>query len=293
MRYNIDKNIAFHKTKEHTMSYENELFFIDFAHIVSKYKSNHNYTQSTFHKHDYYELHLVLDKCAIYETTNEETTLNPGDFIIYPPSYRHKIVLEPEGFSKIYFAFYFTPKENDKNDFYQFIKHELAKPHIFTANNFIKSFAKRMNKIHPSITNELDDILLFNTLSLFMEFFKLISANKEIKISKTYNDRRINEALKYIEDNISATLTVDDVAKHIHLSTKQFTRIFENTLEISPGNYIKNYRIQVIKNMLMNLDYSVGEIADILGYANTASLTRMFKRAVNSTPSLYRKELPK
>lgn len=293
MRYSIGKHIAFHKNKEHTMIYENELFYIDFVHIVSNYKANYDYAQKTSHMHDFFELHLILDKYAIYESMGEEVTLYPGDIIIHPPSFKHKIIFEPEGFSKIYFAFYFSSKDNDKSDFYKFITQELAKPLILTGNNFIKNFAKRMIKIRPSANFELDDILLFNSLSLILEFFKLINSNKEIKINKAYNDRRINEALKYIEENISASLTVDDVANHIHLSTKQFTRIFENTLKISPGNYIKNYRIKVIKNMLMNLDYSVGDIADILGYTNTASLTRMFKRAVNTTPSSYRKDLPK
>ena len=124
---------------------------------------------------------------------------------------------------------------------------------------------------------------------MFMEISKSISSTYIFTPALKYTDDRISDALNYINDNISANLTVKKVADHVHLSPKQLTRIFEKVMNTSPGTYIKDCRIKRIQNLLGNPDLSIKAIADMMEYKDVSSLTRAYKKITDNTPHVSRK----
>ena len=78
------------------------------------------------------------------------------------------------------------------------------------------------------------------------------------------------------------------MADYLHLSTKQFTRIFTKTTGTSPGIYMRDYRVERIKELLVTTNLQLEDIVEIMGYSDSVALIKAFKRAEGNTPMKYK-----
>lgn len=286
--------LQFRKGNSHSLTYENDLYFIDILYLMSAGDEVFEYTQEKFHNHTYYEMHLVAKGESEHQLKNGEIIkLKMGDFIIYPPGCKHRIINEPTEFSKLLLAFDFVVKDNlnPQTNFYHIAEQAMENVYPRSSTKNIRILAKKLVKLYNLASYEENDLFLFSAMSLIIEMFEIVVGKNVILLEKKYNDERINLAIEYIKQNISASLSVRDVADYLYISTRQLTRLFEKTLSISPGNYIKNYRMERIRNMLLNVNLSLDKIADSMGYNDVSSLIKAFKRVEGITPAQYRKDL--
>lgn len=284
----------FYKGNNHSLTYENDLYFIDILYLISAGDEAFDYKQDKFHNHTYYEVHLVTKEESEHQLRNGEIIkLKMGDFIIYPPGCKHRIIKEPTGFSKLLLAFEFVVKENQNSqtDFYHIAEMAMENVCPHSSTKSIRTLGKKLTKLYNSASYEKNDLFLFSAMSLIIEMFGIVVGKNSILHERKFNDERVNLAIEYIKQNISASLSVKDVADYLYISTRQLTRLFEKTLNISPGNYIKNYRIERIRNMLLNVNLSLDKISDSMGYNDVSSLIKAFKRVEGVTPAQYRKDL--
>ena len=71
----------------------------------------------------------------------------------------------------------------------------------------------------------------------------------------------ISEAIHYIEENITENLTVDDIAKHVCISTFYFQKGFAMLCGFTVGEYIRKRRLSLAGNDWMNTDQKIIDIA--------------------------------
>lgn len=100
----------------------------------------------------------------------------------------------------------------------------------------------------------------------------------------------ISEAIHYIEENITENLTVDDIAKHVCISTFYFQKGFAMLCGFTVGEYIRKRRLSLAGNDLMNTDQKIIDIAFRYGYDSPDSFTKAFIRFHGVTPTAVRKE---
>jgi AraC family transcriptional regulator of arabinose operon len=118
------------------------------------------------------------------------------------------------------------------------------------------------------------------------EFMSLLTESGE---SDTGAEKRyLTMATRYIKAHYFEGITVDGLASHIGISRKYLFAIFKKRLEISPKDYIVNYRIERAEEFLLNKDLSVGNVAYSVGYPDPLNFSRMFKLKTGMSPSEYR-----
>lgn len=100
---------------------------------------------------------------------------------------------------------------------------------------------------------------------------------------------KIEKVKKFVERNCFKKVYLEDAARAVCLSPKYLSRIFE---EIT-GTRFTEYRLKVKITQAMVLlkksGYNIDQIADKLGYKNTESFIRQFKKITKMTPTQYRK----
>lgn len=100
---------------------------------------------------------------------------------------------------------------------------------------------------------------------------------------------KIEKVKKFVERNCFKKIYLEDAARAVCLSPKYLSRIFE---EIT-GTRFTEYRLKVKITQAMVLlkksGYNIDQIADKLGYKNTESFIRQFKKITRLTPTEYRK----
>ena len=99
----------------------------------------------------------------------------------------------------------------------------------------------------------------------------------------------IQNALTYIEENLTEELEIRDIAKKAFLSPFYFQRIFGVMCGISVGEYIRGRRLSLAGEELARSDAKVIDIAAKYGYDSPDSFNRAFQRFHGISPSAAKK----
>ncbi|MDT9691761.1 DJ-1/PfpI family protein [Streptomyces sp. P9(2023)] len=100
--------------------------------------------------------------------------------------------------------------------------------------------------------------------------------------------RRVEDLRHHITRHLAEPLTVDDLAAHAHVSSRQLTRIFKEELGVTPAVYIEAARVERARAALETTDDTLDRIATTCGFGTTDTLIRAFRRRLDTTPTEYR-----
>lgn len=100
---------------------------------------------------------------------------------------------------------------------------------------------------------------------------------------------QIKRVRGFIDERISHTVLLDEMARQVKLSTSYFSAAFKNSFGISPHNYVIRRRIELAKDKMLNSDAPLCEIALDCGLSDQAHLSRVFRRITGTTPSAWRR----
>lgn len=271
-----------------------DLFYIDILKIAHTFNQDSKiYSHGNLNKHPYFEICYVLNGNCEFELYNEKKfTVTKNSFIIIPPTCEHRIIKESENFSKIFSFFTFIPKENKDNNFYKSARIAINDIKLYKSNKILKFYINQFIKLFRNAENcDCDTLITTNFISFIIEIFEIITKNNKTSPQYIHNDQRINDAIFYIRKNITEAITVEDVAKSVNISSKQLTRLFRSFLSTTPGEYIKNIKIKKIKHLLMDMDYTLSDIAEIMKYNDASALIKFIKKNEGITPQKIRENI--
>lgn len=154
------------------------------------------------------------------------------------------------------------------------------------------------NMIDTNLSQEFGYELM--TKSILSEFwFQLI---KKLKVQyvphtatpKTFSpdQTRIKDAILYIEEHFTETITLEDIADSIHVSKSECCRCFKRAVNLTPFEYLMKYRILKAAECILTNDKSAASIANLaasVGFNNTSYFNKLFKEYFDCTPLQYRK----
>ncbi|MDH7461748.1 XylR family transcriptional regulator [Chitinophagaceae bacterium 26-R-25] len=105
-------------------------------------------------------------------------------------------------------------------------------------------------------------------------------------------DEHLRTALHYITNAAPVKdISVDDVVNATLLSRRNLERKFQQVIKSSILDEIKKIRIQRIKFLLENSEFTVQQIADEMNFNNADNITRYFRQFTRMTPKEYRNRL--
>lgn len=105
---------------------------------------------------------------------------------------------------------------------------------------------------------------------------------------KSHNDPLIHRAQKWLQDHMAQQIRISELAQMLAVSDRTLIRRFNSTMGQSPLTYLQHLRIDTARALLEAGDLSTEQIAVYVGYSDTASFTRLFRKRVGFTPSAYR-----
>lgn len=120
--------------------------------------------------------------------------------------------------------------------------------------------------------------------------------NFKNRLNEEVNDKEIEfvpfvlkEAVNYINENIDEKIDVkllSSMTKYNHL---HFIRIFNKYLGLTPYQYILKRKVEKAKELIMEDNNSLVDIAIDLGFLSYSNFSKIFKRETSYTPDQYRK----
>lgn len=100
---------------------------------------------------------------------------------------------------------------------------------------------------------------------------------------------RLSMVNDFIEDRLSQTITLEEMAAVAGYSASRFLLLFRNTTGFSPHQYVMRWRLERAHSLLSRTHISLSEIAADCGFSDQSHFIRLFKRHTGQTPHKFRK----
>jgi AraC family transcriptional regulator len=101
-----------------------------------------------------------------------------------------------------------------------------------------------------------------------------------------WQERRVKG---FIEENLNAVLTLEDLAQVCRLSASHFTRAFKHTTGRTPHRWLLERRIEAAKTQLLRSERALAELSGALGFSDASHFSRVFVNVTGETPADWRR----
>ena len=102
------------------------------------------------------------------------------------------------------------------------------------------------------------------------------------------SQRQLLQVLDYIRAHLDQTIKLADLAALLNMSAFHFSHLFKQAIGTAPYQYLLQQRIERAKQLLIQTDQSVMEIAFQCGFNSHSHLSKQFRQLTGLTPSRYR-----
>lgn len=146
------------------------------------------------------------------------------------------------------------------------------------------------------VVDKLDDIQMSFKSALSKEKKALEAESKHMQEApantKAEKQKKlVDDILAYLELHFKdASLGQVQVADAFEISNYTLSRMFKSQVGIGFAEYLIEKRLDYAKHLLLESDYSIQDIALMSGFSSVHYFSRMFKAALDVTPSAFRKE---
>lgn len=100
--------------------------------------------------------------------------------------------------------------------------------------------------------------------------------------------RQLFQVLDYIEAHLDQDLKLADLAQLLEMSQFHFSRLFKQSLGLSPFQYLLQQRVERAKQLLKQTDHPIVDIAFECGFSSHSHLSKQFRQWTGMTPKAYR-----
>jgi AraC-like DNA-binding protein/ligand-binding sensor protein len=145
---------------------------------------------------------------------------------------------------------------------------------------------------HSRVISPKEYEAVVRLLSIFAQHLSLVS-NQLLVQQSNAEPPVITQAKRFILDHQAEDLTLGQVARAANASSYYFCKMFKKATGLHFTQYLARVRIEKAKNLLLNPNLRVSEIAYEVGFQSLTHFNRVFKKLVGESPTEYRKHLPK
>ena len=127
-------------------------------------------------------------------------------------------------------------------------------------------------------------------LTIFAQHLSMVS-NQVFIQRENAEPPVIAKARAYILEHQTEELSLTQVAKAVNMSSYYFCKMFKKVAGINFTDYVARVRIEKSKNLLLNPNLRVSEIAFEVGFQSLTHFNRVFKKIIGQSPTEYRAQL--
>lgn len=230
-----------------------------------------NTKSASMHSRPHHALYLKLEGKTVYESDGIDYPCDPDHVIFLPQGSNYHVRFEKPG---IAFRIEFDTIESIYGIRSIHIKNPLDIIHTMIRLENLWLFQKEAYL--PRAMSELYGLLAQIHMNICSSY---IPADRQ---------KKLEPAMHYLEKNFdNPALRIEHLAQKAGISEAYFRRLFAEVYKISPGQYIRNIRIEKAKALLSGESCSVEEAAVAVGFTNIYHFSRTFRQLTGEKASSY------
>jgi AraC family transcriptional activator of pobA len=255
---------------------------------------NYNWQINEHIHNDLYQIFVVKKGTGILKSNNRNITISNDTIIFVPSNTVHGFSFDTEvdgfvlTFSETFFDSLFQHSPN--------IQFQLNKMKVIDFNNR-PDILDHLNLLNRKMQTEILEDFLEKEFSIklwfqlmIIELYRLSTGGKqELDYAENRNLVYFKSFQKAIRNTVTDVKSVQEYAKSINITAVHLNRICNLVAGKSALEIIHDYRIAEAKKYLLNTNYTIAEVSNLLNFRDAAYFTRLFKKLVGLTPSEFKK----
>lgn len=207
--------------------------------------------------------------------------------MLFIPAFSQVNLSCPDHLEKYWTHFNIYP-DGGENDIFSFqnepIELELDQKSYISACSLFERLCRSCSYAEKKVT-PLDREMARSALLLLIEKFLDRIADK----ASQQKLPRIFEVICHMQNNFNKPIQLAELGRIAGLHPHYFSRLFKEIMGISPEHYIQKLRLYQASFLLRDKGYSIGEIAEMTGFASVSSFSKFFRKNYGAAPMEYRK----
>jgi len=264
----------------------------DFPFAFYSVTPNHPRYHMLHHWHPEFELIHIIDGFFDMQLDGATFTGHPGDSFLITGGVIHSGIPHSCHYQCLVFDMNFFLKEQRNN--YDDLLSIIYQNHILDC--WYPAAMKDENKIFSIIFEAASTKAVGYELIVqgcFYYFLGLAFQKRLFRESKKLPDhlnkiKQFKTVISMIQQHYSEDITLNDMARSLHMNPNYFCRFFKELTSQTPNQYLNYYRIESACEKLAVSDKSITEIALECGFNDVSYFVKVFKRYKGITPSNYR-----
>lgn len=302
--YQVLKNIAIEVTPIIRNSTANRLIKNVSEHSFFNKRQDANillqfqHDKNQLHKHDYFEINLVLKGMMIATLNEEKRILKKGDFLIISPNTIHQINVESDSivvcitirkstFDKAFFSL--IQNDDPISNFFKYNLYSAKQNYLLFSIDINYQLLETIQNIFiQAYSNSSQaNIICCSYISILLSYGLQGFTISTLSAQSNTLTNKITTILNLIKQD-SATIELNQIAKKLGYDKAYLGKlIIQNTNH--SFNYLRNYyRIHNSCQLLQFTDYSIEKISIKTGYSSPNHYERCFRQLMKTTPTKYR-----
>ena len=213
-----------------------------------------------------YEIIFVVEGAVHIQENGVNYTLGANDLLLLEPNLRHFGYKTSQNTS-----FYWMHWLSDEN-----LLPQVKCCHIDTPHNLSLLFGRLATYAATDVLPEMRDYMV-----------RLILAELHMMHGKTAESRVTGQVIEWIRANSDLPLKTTDVAEHFGYNGDYLSRLLKKSSGKSLKQCIDEGKILLIKNLLLNTNATLTEVASTCGFEEYKYFLKFFKYHENMTPTEF------
>lgn len=250
------------------------------------------------HWHEEIEIIYVLDENLVIGLNNEIFTVKPRNifligrgevhFFITPPKKSKRIILQFE--LSMFEAFTAMMRERKFSSPLIESQGGDEQTHRDLERQILmieEEYSRKAEGFQLAIKARLYDLMVILLRRVPMEQYSSLEQSKHLKRLE-----RLEQVFRFVEQNHTREITLEEIAKTANFSIYHFTRFFKEATGMTFIQYLNNYRItKAIKYLTNSSGEPITEVAFRAGFESIKSFNRVFRQLKGCSPSCYKKTM--
>lgn len=223
------------------------------------------------------KLHIPSQRTASKQVAEEQYSVGPNSIMLLPAGTPFLYELDSEQWDICWLLLHDCPS-------YHFIR-DLS-PKVWTSNNaaliyqtmsLIRDFDHSEGHYNSDILLRLIEVLLYQ-----------VEQSVQQKPEQSSQQQRFHALMRSVSKQLQVPWDVKSLASKLHLSEPQFYRLCKKETGKTPMKLLNETRMEYACYLLRYTNCSLEQIADTVGYADSAGFAHRFKQVFKLSPGRWR-----
>lgn len=261
------------------------------------WKGTRTAAEEPYHCHDISELAFVLSGTGKYRIEGQIYEVREGDLLIFKPGVHHQALYVPEAevpATEFFVGFCDVRLPGrEPGDMPLpgggYILHtggELRQRIFHICSSMEAESAVCWQGRYHMLKAYLTQLLLL----ILKEQSPMPRTKKGCSFESMNRKYIVEQIVSYFEDHYSEKISLDTIAENMYLSPFYISRIFKSETGDTPIRHLINIRLERARELLVQGEMSVQEVAAAVGYEDAYHFSKLFKKYYGKSPSQLRKE---